>query len=65
MAQKTIGGISGVLGELISPTPTSVASPRKDRPSVAFKNQPLLVRAVPVLAGPRATLPDTWAPKRK
>jgi uncharacterized protein (DUF4415 family) len=34
MAQKTIGGISGVLGELISPTPTSLASPRKERPSV-------------------------------
>ena len=26
MAQKTIGGISGVLGELISPAPTSTES---------------------------------------
>lgn len=35
MAQKTIGGISGVLGELISPTPTSQVSPQNEQPSVA------------------------------
>ena len=35
MAQKKIGGISGVLGELISPTPVAEVSLRTERSSVA------------------------------
>jgi hypothetical protein len=35
VAKKTIGGISGVLGELISPEPTATESTPKKRPSAA------------------------------
>jgi uncharacterized protein (DUF4415 family) len=39
MATKTIGGISGVLGELISPAPVSEDSPRQEHSS-PLKQEP-------------------------
>ena len=74
MASKTISGISGVLGELISPASLPTESPQSSQLEIerqeakshpAPHNQRHLVHAVPVLAGLLARLPDIGTRRRK
>lgn len=54
MAQRPIGGITGVLGELIAPSAVAAASPRPEQPSHADRHfDPVAVREWQTVGGPR------------
>jgi hypothetical protein len=52
VAQKTIGGISGVLGDLISPTPTPAASSGLEQPQPSGRKAGLPGNPSPPTAPP-------------